>query len=334
MEGRLYDLHLSADHPTRGSAGPRSAPRRKRHAPYAHDGRPLVHVDGRAVDEVAEYSLPNRTCDRRGGNRAHLPRRPADARRMRDIPPEKFEANSLGGDRQHEPRRKRRVRDIDLPIGRITPERAETYGLDYEKWYGSYQKALAVDLKKIQQAGAALARSLRGRKKIRIESDAGTDLRFETKAIVPIVSDGIISAEDIRRGFVRTALPAGRLEVAVRPESVNGDIRGTDPIPFAGRAIVRPWFQIRSGRIVESGASKHQDLLHRVLRPSKSKAARIGYFTIGLNEAAEPCMLDNSIVKDDVGLGLGPHPELERRIADPTVSFDWTVGPVRIEIPR
>src|SRR5206468_1392103 len=57
-----------------------------------------------------------------------------------------------------EARRKRRVRDIDLPIERITPERAETYGLDYEKWYASYQKALAVDLKKIQQAGAALAR--------------------------------------------------------------------------------------------------------------------------------------------------------------------------------
>src|SRR2546430_11584468 len=33
---------------------------------------------------------------------------PADARRMRDIPPEKFEANSLRGDRQHEPRKKRR----------------------------------------------------------------------------------------------------------------------------------------------------------------------------------------------------------------------------------
>src|SRR3989454_4044439 len=259
---------------------------------------------------------------------------PVDAGRMRDIPPEKFEANSWGGDRQHEPRRKRRVRDIDLPIGRITPERAETYGLDYEKWYGSYQKALAVDLKKIQQAGAALARSLRGRKKIRIESDAGTDLRFETKAIVPIVSDGIISAEDIRRGFVRTALPAGRLELAVRPESVNGEVRGTDPIPFAGHAIVRPWFRIRSGSIVESGAAEHGELLHRMLRQSRSQRTRIGYATIGLNEAAEPCMLDNSIVKDDVGLGLGPHRELERRIADPTVSFDWTIGPVRIEIGR
>jgi len=259
---------------------------------------------------------------------------PADARRMREIPPAKFEANDMGNLRQHEPRRNRRVRDIDLPIGRITPERAETYGLDYDKWSASYHEALAVDLKEIQRAGAALARSLRGRKKVHIDSDAGTDLRFETKAMAPIVSDGIISAKDIRRGFVRTALPAGRLEAAVRPESVNGEVRGTDPIPFAGRAIVRPWFRIRSGRIVESGAAREEELLHRLLRQSKSKSARIGYITIGLNAAAEPCMLDNSIVKDDVGLGLGPHPELERRIADPTVSFDWTVGPVRIEIGR
>src|SRR5436309_12593920 len=132
---------------------------------------------------------------------------PADARRMRDIPPEKFEANSLGGDRQHEPRKKRRVRDIDLPIGRLTPERAETYGLDYEKWHSSYHKALAVDLKEIQREGRGLVRSLRGRKKVRIDSAAGTDLRFETKDIAPKLSDGIISPEDVHRGFVRTALP-------------------------------------------------------------------------------------------------------------------------------
>ncbi|HLQ41405.1 MAG TPA: aminopeptidase [Thermoplasmata archaeon] len=259
---------------------------------------------------------------------------PADARRMREIPPEKFEANSLGGDRQHEPRRKRQVRDIDLPIGRVTPERAETYGLDYEKWSSSYHKALAVDLKEIQRDGNTLARSLRRRKKVRIDSDAGTDLRFEIKAVAPIVSDGIISAEDIRRGFVRTALPAGRVEAAVRPESVDGEVRGTDPIPFAGRAIVRPWFRIRSGRIVESGAAEHEGLLHRVLQQSKVRSARVGYVTIGLNAAAQPCMLDNSFVKDDVGIGLGPHPQLERRAVDPTVSFYETIGPVRIKFER
>ena len=259
---------------------------------------------------------------------------PADARRMRDIPPRKFEANDMGNVRQHEPRRKRQVRDIDLPVGRITPERAETYGLDYQKWYGSYRKALSVELKDIQRAGATLARSLRGRTKVRVDSDAGTDLRFETKAIAPIVSDGIISADDIRRGFVRTSLPAGRLEAAVRPDSVQGEVHGTDFIPFGGRAIIRPWFRIRGGKIVESGAAEHGDLLHRILEESKVGSARIGHITIGLNAAAEPCMLDNSIVKDDLGIGLGPHPQLERRAADPTVSFSETIGPVRFEIGR
>ncbi len=257
---------------------------------------------------------------------------PADARRMRDIPPEKMEANGMGNLRQHEPRRNRKVRDVDLSIGRLTPERAQTYGLDYANWSRSYHDALAVDLKKIQRKGIALARSLRGRKKVRIRSDAGTDLGFETKAIAPIVSDGIISAEDIRRGFVRTSLPAGRLEFSVRPESVEGEIRGTDTIPFSGRAIVRPWFRIRSGKIVESGAAEQQDLLRRILKQSKVESARIGYMTIGLNPVARPCMLDNSIVKDDLGFGLGPHQQLERHAADPQVSFDSTIGPVRIDI--
>src|SRR2546428_5341012 len=65
---------------------------------------------------------------------------PADARRMRDIPPRKFEANDIGNARQHEPRRNRRVRDIDLPIRPLTPEPGPTYGLDYEKWHSSYHK--------------------------------------------------------------------------------------------------------------------------------------------------------------------------------------------------
>src|SRR2546426_8674847 len=52
---------------------------------------------------------------------------PADARRMRDMPPEKFEANSLGGDRQHEPRKKRRVRGIEPPTGGVPPRRGRAH---------------------------------------------------------------------------------------------------------------------------------------------------------------------------------------------------------------
>lgn len=257
---------------------------------------------------------------------------PGDARRMRDIPPEKFDANSLGGLRQDEPRRKRKVRHVDLPIGRVTRERAEAYGLDYKRWHRSYRTALAVDLKVIRKEGTALARSLSGRKKVRLLSDAGTDLRFETKPIPPVVNDGIISPTDVRRGFVDTSLPAGKLEAAMRPESVTGEVHSTDPFFLTGRTVVRPWYRIDAGKVVECGAEEHGELLRHALSQSKVAQTRLGYFTIGLNPAAEPCMLDNSFVKDDVGIGLGPHPQLERRAADPSVFFYATTGPLRLEI--
>ncbi len=257
---------------------------------------------------------------------------PADARRMREIPPEKFDANSMGNLRQDEPLRKRRVRHVDLPIGRVTPERAEAYGLDYGKWHASYDAALAMDLKAIQRRGAALARSLSGGKKVRVTSDGGTDLRFETKAISPAVDDGIIDASDIRRGFVNTALPAGRLEGAIRPESVQGEVHSTDPMFFAGRTITRPRFIVKAGKIVDWGADEHEELLDSGLRQSKADRSRLAWFSLGLNPAAESVMLDNSIVENTLGLGLGPHPQLERKAADPSVSFYATIGRVHFSI--
>ncbi|TLZ50639.1 MAG: hypothetical protein E6K18_06890 [Methanobacteriota archaeon] len=257
---------------------------------------------------------------------------PADARRMRDIPAEKFDANATGGMRQDEPARRRKARSVDLPIGRVTPERAAAYGLDYGKWYRSYHAALAVDLKTIQKRGVALAKKLATHRKVRITGDGGTDLRFVVKTLPPAIDDGIISPADVRRGFVGTTLPAGKLEGAMVPDSVNGEVHAKDPIFFAGRTIVRPWFVVKRGRIVAWGADAHEDRFNEALKWSKVTRAKLGWFTIGLNPVAEAVMLDNAIVKDDVGVGLGPHPQLERRAADPMVSFYLTLGPVHVDL--
>ncbi len=259
---------------------------------------------------------------------------PADARRMRDIPPEKFEANAIGGNRQDEPLRRRRVRGVDLPIGRLTPERAEAYGLDFARWRQSYEAALAVDLRAIQKAGVSLARALSGRRKVRVTSDSGTDLSFETKPIAPAVDDGIVSSADVRRGFVETSLPAGRLEAVLRPETADGEVLCRDPIFFAGRTIRGLRLRIVKGKITEADAEENADLLVHALPTRARSRARLGWFSVGLNAAAEPCMLDNSIVKDDIGLGLGPHWELERAKADPSLSFYVTTGPSRVEVKR
>ncbi len=257
---------------------------------------------------------------------------PRDARRMRSIPAEKFNANEVGGLKQNEPKRERRVRVIDLPIGRVCPERAEAYGLDYELWQRNYDAALSVNLDDIQKAGEEWRSKLKGRRKIRITSNAGTNLAFETKALEPMIEDGIISDSDRKHGFVSTSLPAGKIVCAVQPNSAEGTVRFTDPVFLMGRSVRGLRLVFKKGRLVDWGADEHAELLTSLLGHRKGSGDRMRWFSIGLNSAAEPCMLDNSIVKDDVGIGLGPHPMLEASKVGSKSYFDGTIGLVNLEI--
>lgn len=259
---------------------------------------------------------------------------PRDARRMQTIPPEKFTANSIGGFKQDAPMGKRRVRTIDLPIGRVCPERAEAYELDYDRWKKSYNAALAIDLTEIQERGAEWTRKLRGRKKIRITSNAGTDLVVETKPIEPMVEDGIISKADVRRGFISCTLPAGKIVCAIMPNSAQGNVRFTDPVFMMGRSVRGLSLSFKAGRLANWDADQNKELLTSDLNKGGPSKNRIEWLSIGLNSFAEPCMLDNSIVKDDVGIGLGPHPVLERSKMTSAPYFEGTIGLSAIDVTK
>jgi len=256
---------------------------------------------------------------------------PQDARRMRSIPPEKFDANSLGNVKQEEPRRKRRVRLIDLSIGRVCPERADAYGINYELWRKNYEAALAVNLADIRKAGETWRSMFKERRKIRITSDAGTDLTLQTKAREPMIEDGIISDADRKHGFVSTSLPAGKIVYAVQPTSAQGKVRFTDPVYLMGRSVKGLRLTFESGRLVDWRADAHAETLTSVLDRSRTSANRLRWFSIGLNPAAYPCLLDNSIVKDDVGIGLGPNPQLEPSTVGSELYFDSTIGLANVE---
>jgi hypothetical protein len=69
-----------------------------------------------------------------------------------------------------------------------------------------------------------------------------------------------------------------------------------------------------------------------VFQPEKRLKGRTNWISIGLNAAAEPCMLDNSIVKDDVAIGLGHHPVLQRARTRYETNFDSTIGLAKVQI--
>jgi hypothetical protein len=133
---------------------------------------------------------------------------------------------------------------------------------------------------------------------------------------------------------VETSLPAGRGEVAIEPTSVEGEVRASDPMFAMGRTIRGTWYEVHRGRIVASGAEENGELLGRILAAAKVPKTRIGWFTVGLNPAAEPVMLDNSIVKDDIGIGVGAHPQLERKATDPNAGLFDSIGVASLEITK
>jgi hypothetical protein len=251
---------------------------------------------------------------------------------MQSIPPEKFDANSLGNIKQDEPLRKQRVRRIDLPIGRLCPERAEAYGLDYELWRTNYDAALASNLEEIQKAGEEWRLKLKGQTKVRITSDAGTDLTLRTKPLEPMIEDGIISERDRKRGFVSTSLPAGKIICAAQPTSARGEVHFTEPVFIMGRSVNGLRLRFDKGRLIHWEADEHAELLTSLLRRGKATGDQMGWFSVGLNSAAEPRMLDNSIVENDIGIGLGPHLLLEPSRIVSKSYFDGTIGLGSIEV--
>jgi leucyl aminopeptidase (aminopeptidase T) len=258
---------------------------------------------------------------------------PVDARRMVTIPPERFDANAIGGMKQDAPLLRRCVKFVDLSIGRVCPERAEAYGLDYPRWRESYETALAVDLDEIQKAGNELAKQLIGRRKVHLASDSGTDLRLETKATLPFVDDGIIDNKDLRQRHFETSLPAGKVASAIVRTSAEGDVHFAEPIFFAGRAIKGTHFTFKKGKLVRWEAEENGDLLNHPMRSAaKEGADRLGWFAVGLNSAAKPCMLDNRMVKDDVTIGLGHNPQLEPGKKRTIPEFDATIGVCHLEV--
>lgn len=256
---------------------------------------------------------------------------PRDARRFKNIPPEKFAANEIGGTRQREPRYQRKVRHVDLPIGRVCQERAEAYGLDYEKWEKNYFSALEVDLHEIQGAAVKWTKMLAGRRKMWIRSEAGTDLKVATKPIPPLLDDGIVSPSDVRRGFADTSLPAGKVLWSVNQSSAEGEVHFTDPVIILGRAVRGLHLSFKKGRVMDWESDSHSELLDRVFG-SHEWETHLGWFSLGLNAAAEPVLLDNSIVQNDVGIGLGSHSELERGKSSTKLQFFATMGPARVEV--
>lgn len=257
---------------------------------------------------------------------------PENPERMKGVPAERWMALSRADRPSYEKLRERRVRMAEIYLGYVTPQRARTYGFDFQAWKKNVEEAIDVEYEKMQELGRKVADALERSHDVRVTDPDGTDLSFILKGRKAHIYDGIIDDEDIEMGAIYAGLPSGSVAVAATETSANGVISSNVPYPQAGRLIHKMGLRFEKGKLVSFDGDKNIDVLRDMCKKATGDKDKFGWLTIGLNPKANLGYTTNPIVLGTATVGIGSNKELGGTnesdyalgvtVAKPTVELD------------
>ena len=308
-------------------------------------GSPLVtvgteHLGRRMYDEVpAKYdTIPSEVNLKLAGFvDVVIGTEAGEQRTLKGVPQERIEARSRAGAPMLALMRKRGVRAAFLGNGLYpSAERAEQLDVSRRQLADMLYGGLNVDYEQLQRTGESIRQVIAAGKEVRITAQNGTDLRVRIAGRPVNVSDGIISAEDRRRGAPATSvwLPAGEVYVMPVPGSAEG-VLVTDVDFYSGARVEGLRLEFKQGKVAsmtaKSGlealkaeydaAGRGKDALSVLdfgINPGLKLPAdkpihawsRAGMVTVGIG--------DNSWAGGDINIGFGMAPY----VSNATVAVD------------
>jgi leucyl aminopeptidase (aminopeptidase T) len=231
---------------------------------------------------------------------------PKDPSVFPTVPPERlgkmFEGQKIVNDKFLE----RNIRVLNLPLGLVTPERAKTYGFDYENWQRVTTNSLDVDHAKISALGGKIESKLRNVTNVRITASNGTDLQLKLKNRPIQVHDGIIDKADLDKGMRFEALPAGAIELAPDETSAHGTVLFDQPTALAGKMIGGLRLEFENGHLAKYTAQSNLDAFKGLYENAAGDKDRVADIAIGLNPRAELIgFFNDRLVQGTVSIGIG-----------------------------
>jgi len=200
----------------------------------------------------------------------------------------------------------RKIRVLNLPVGLVTPERARTYGFDYENWQRISTNSLDVDHAKISALGGKVESKIRNATNVRITASNGTDLRLKLKNRPIHIHDGIIDKTDIDKGTIFEALPAGAVELAPDETSTEGTVLFDQPTALAGKMLSGLKWEFENGRLTKYSAQSNLDSFKQLYDKVAGDKDQIANIVIGLNPRAELIgFFSDRYVQGTVSIGIG-----------------------------
>ena len=143
------------------------------------------------------------------------------------IPPARMAAVGKASEPVADMYLKRNVRQVNIGNGLYpTAYRAKRFGMSQDDLAKTFWEAVNSDYSAVQTSGENIKTTLSAGKEVHITNTNGTDLKVKIEGRPFFVSDGIISAEDIKKGgpAVAVYLPAGGVFCAPVPGTAEGKV--------------------------------------------------------------------------------------------------------------
>ncbi len=256
---------------------------------------------------------------------------PANPLRMRKVPPEKFAASFEGEKAHFDKSREKKIRGAYLAHGAVTPERARTYGFNFQRWKRMIDSATAVRYDDMSILGRRVASNLERAREVRVRSRIGTDLKFSILGRQTQINDGVIDDDDLKRGLFFTTLPTGSVAVSVVEDSASGKVTFDLPVPQVGKLVHGLQWVFENGRVTAFNAQKNLDAVKPIFDRGHGAKDKIGSLTIGLNPRIRTGFLTDGFAKGAVTIGIGSNVDLGGK-NDSDYAFQGTLSQATIEL--
>jgi aminopeptidase len=238
---------------------------------------------------------------------------PKNPEGLKRLSPSKINAWDDGERKAHYPRNiERKIRNVNLPLALLTPERARTYGFQLASWKKAIDDALTMDLRTLTKKGREISTILRKAHSAHLTAPNGTDLTFEFQERPIHIYDGIIDKEDIEKKSLDAQLPAGSVLTTVTETIGNGKVFFDRPLQQMGMNIPGIKWKFKDGKITSMTADKNLERITKQYEKASGERAsalgdrdKISFIQIGLNPKAKYGYLMDNIVEGAVQIGIG-----------------------------
>jgi len=211
---------------------------------------------------------------------------PADRPRMHALPPHLL-APFVGADEEWvTAARKSRLRAVRCLLGYASDAQAEHWGVPGAMWRSQLIRGITdVDYGTLRTDGRRVADLLARGRELRLTAPNGTDVTLRLRGRTPWVDDGVVDAEDRRRGRVMSAAPAGSVVVAVDESSTQGTVIANRPSYLSPGRVEGGQWEVDAGRIRNYWYTEGGDAFESEFARAPRGREVVSLLAVGLNSA-------------------------------------------------